>query len=119
MEQRRMAKRMTRRQSRRGFWPIGSTGSQAILTGKGTTIFQGCHFSGWATNGSNAPCIDVQDGAALIQSCDFFKTSKPQLRVGPKAIGATISGCRLQGGERFQSAEEVRSQFQSGLNLTR
>ncbi len=102
-----------------GFWPIASTGSQAILAGKGTTVFQGCHFSGWATNGSNTPCIDVQGGAALIQSCDFFKSSKPQLRVGPKAIGVTISGCRLQGGERFEIADEVRSQFQAGLNLTR
>ena len=66
-----------------------------------------------------SPCIDVQNGAALIQSCDFFKTSKPQLRVGPKAIGVTISGCRLQRGKRFEIAEEVRSQFQAGLNLTR
>jgi hypothetical protein len=102
-----------------GFWPIGKTGSQAILTGRGTTIFQGCHFSGWATDGSKSPCIDVQGGAALIQSCDFFKTGKPQLRVGPKAIGVTISGCRLQGGENFELAEEAKAQVQSGLNLTR
>ena len=102
-----------------GFWPIPKTGSQAILAGKGTTVFQGCHFAGWATDGSDAPCIDVQGGAALIQSCDFFKTGKPQLRVGPRAVGVTISGCRLQGGERFVIADEVRSQVQSGLNLTR
>lgn len=102
-----------------GFWPIGTTGSQAVLLGKGTTIFQGCHFAGWATDKSDAPCIDVQDGAALIQSCDFFNTGKPQLRVGPKAIGVTISGCRLQGGEKFEIAEDAKTRVQSGLNLTR
>ena len=101
-----------------GFWPIASTGSQAILAGTGTTIFQACHFSGWATNGSNASCIDVQAGAALIQSTDFFKTGKPQLRVGPHAAGVTISGCRLQGGEKFEISGEARSRFQAGLNLT-
>jgi hypothetical protein len=61
----------------------------------------------------------VQGGAALIQSCDFFRTGKPQLRVGSKAIGVTISGCRLQGGENFVIADEVRGQVLSGLNLTR
>ena len=35
--------------------------------------------------------IDVQNGAALIQACDFFKEGKPQLRIGPKAVGVTIS----------------------------
>ena len=39
--------------------------------------------------------------------------------MGPKAISVAISGCRLQRGKRFEIAEEVRRQFQSGLNLTR
>ncbi|QEH31971.1 Pectate lyase superfamily protein [Aquisphaera giovannonii] len=101
-----------------GFWPIPKTGSQAVLEGKGTTIFQACHFAGWAADGSDAPCIDVRGGVALIQACDFFKSDKPQLRVGPRAAGATISGCRLQGGERFLIAEPARGRVQSGLNLT-
>jgi hypothetical protein len=41
-----------------------------------------------------------------------------KLRVGPFAAGVSISGCRLQGGERLEIADELRSQFQSGLNLT-
>jgi hypothetical protein len=102
-----------------GFWPIGKTGSQAILAGKGTTTFTGCHFAGWGQDGSNTPCIDVQSGAALIQACEFFNAGKPQLRVGVKAAGATITGCRLQGGERFEIADEVKGQVQAGLNLTR
>jgi hypothetical protein len=102
-----------------GFWPIEKTGSQAILAGNGTTTFVGCHFAGWARDGSQSACIDVQSGAALIQACDFFKESKSQLRVGPKAVGVTISGCRLQGGEHFEIADEVKGQVQAGLNLTR
>ncbi len=102
-----------------GFWPIGKTGSQAILAGKGTTSFVGCHFAGWGRDGSKSPCIDVQGGAALIQACDFFKEGKPQLRVGAKATGVTISGCRLQGGEQFEIADEVKKHVQAGLNLTR
>jgi len=102
-----------------GFWPIDKTGSQAVLAGRGTTIFEACHFAGWAKDGSAAACIDVQSGAALIQACDFFKEGKPQLRVGPKADGVTISGCRLQGGQRFEIANEVKEQVQAGLNLVR
>ena len=102
-----------------GFWPIGKTGSQAVLAGKGTTIFEACHFAGWAKDGSDAPCIDVQSGAALIHACDFFDAGKNQLRVGPKAIGVTISGCRLQGGQRFEIADEVKDQVQVGLNLVK
>jgi hypothetical protein len=102
-----------------GFWPIEKTGSQAILAGQGTTTFVGCHFAGWSRDGSKSPCIDVQSGAALIQACDFFKEGKPQLRVGAKAAGVTISGCRLQGGEQFEIADEVKGHVQAGLNLTR
>ena len=70
-------------------------------------------------NGTNSPCIDVQGGAALIQACDFFDAGKPQLRVDAKAAGVTISGCRLQGGERFEIADEAKRNVQAGLNLTR
>ena len=102
-----------------GFWPIGKTASQAILEGKGTTIFQSCHFAGWANDGSNAPCVDIRSGVALIQACDFANTNKPQLKVGPKAEGVSISGCRLRGGQRFEVADEARQAVQAGLNLTR
>jgi hypothetical protein len=102
-----------------GFWPIEKTGSQAILGGQGTTTFVGCHFAGWGKDGTNAPCIDLQSGAALIQACDFFDAGKPQLRVDAKAAGVTISGCRLQGGERFEISGEVKGHVQAGLNLTR
>jgi len=102
-----------------GFWPIAKTGSQVILQGPGTAIFQACHFAGWANDGSNAPCIDLLAGAALIQACDFANTGKNQLRVGPKTRGATVSSSRLQGGQRLDVAPEVRDQVQSGLNLTR
>jgi hypothetical protein len=102
-----------------GFWPIGKTGSQAILAGQGTTTFVGCHFAGWGRDGSKSPCIDVRGGAALIQASDFFKEGKPQLRVGAKAAGVTISGCRLEGGEQFEIADEAKPHVQAGLNLTR
>jgi hypothetical protein len=102
-----------------GFWPIAKTGSQAVLAGQGTTVFEACHFAGWAKDGSDAPCIDVQGGAALIQGCDFFNAGKNQLRVGPRAVGVTVSGCRLQGGQRFEIADEAKEHVQAGLNLAR
>lgn len=101
-----------------GFWPIGKTGSQAVLDGKGTTVFQGCHFSGWANDGSEAACIDVRGGAALIQACDFMATGQTQLRVGAQAVGVTVTGCRLRGGQRFEIASEAKQRVQSGLNLS-
>jgi hypothetical protein len=97
----------------------GSKETEAVLAGKGTTTFVGCHFAGWGRDGSKSPCIDVQGGAALIQACDFFKERKPQLRVGAKAAGVTVTGCRLQGGEQFEIADEVKGHVQAGLNLTR
>ena len=102
-----------------GFWPIGKTGPQAILEGTGTTVFSSCHFSGWAVDGSNAACIDVRRGTALIQACDFMAAGKPQLRVGPEADGVAITACRLRGGERFDIASEARDRVQSAANLTR
>jgi hypothetical protein len=101
-----------------GFWPIGKTASQALLEGQGSTIFQSCHFSGWGNDGSNAACIDIRGGAALIQACDFANTGKPQLLVGPKVEGVSISGCRLRGGQRFEIANDARETVQAGLNLT-
>jgi hypothetical protein len=101
-----------------GFWPTGQTGSQAVLAGTGTTTFQGCHFAGWANDGSDAACIDVQAGVALITACDFMAAGKTQLRVGAKAVGATVVGCRLRGGERFEVAPEAEQRVKSGLNLT-
>jgi hypothetical protein len=55
----------------------------------------------------------------LIQACDFFNAGKPQLRVGAKVAGVTISGCRLQGGERIEIADEAKGHVQAGLNLTK
>ena len=101
-----------------GFWPVGKTASQAVLEGSGTTVFQGCHFSGWANDGSDAPCIDVRGGAALIQACDFMAPGKTQLRVGANAAGVTVTGCRLRGGQRFEVAKEAKGRVKSGLNLT-
>ena len=43
-----------------------------------------------------SPLILLDEVSSADSVLCFFKTSKPQLRVGPKAIGVTISGCRLQ-----------------------
>lgn len=102
-----------------GFWPIPGTPSQAVLEGNSTSIFEACHFSGWATDKSDAACIDLRRGVALIHACDFADIGKPQLRLGPQADGASVVGCRLRSGERFQIDEQVRDRLQAGLNLIR
>jgi len=102
-----------------GFWPIGKTGSQALIEGPSTVTFQGCHFSGWANDGSDSACIDVRGGVALIQSCEFKGSNKLQLRVGPKVSGVTVIGCRLRGGQRFDIAPEAKETVQAGLNITK
>ena len=101
-----------------GFWPVSETGSQAILQGKGTVIFESCHFSEWGIADENAPCIDVQGGAAIVQGCDFMLEGKTQVRVGSEAAGLAITGCRLRGGQRFSIATEARDRVQAGFNLT-
>lgn len=102
-----------------GFWPVPVTGAQAILEGSGTTTFTGCHFSDWSMEGSDAACIDVRGGTALIQGCDFMAEGKRQLRVGSRADGVAIIGSRLRGGEKFQVAPEAKDRVQSAANLHR
>ena len=101
-----------------GFWSIPVTRSQAILEGKGTVIFESCHFNNWSRDGSGSPCIDVKNGAAIIHGCDFMAKGETQLHVGPEAEGVTITGCRLQGGERFDIAPEAEGRLEAGFNLT-
>ncbi len=100
-----------------GFWPIQKTGSQAILEGQGTVIFSTCHFSGWALDGSQAPCMDIRDGAALIQACEFMEEGKTQIRVGPQADGVSIGTCRFRGGEKIEVAEEAKDRVEKTGNL--
>lgn len=100
-----------------GFWPIKKTGSQAILEGQGTVIFSACHFAGWAQDGSQSPCIDIRDGAALIQACEFIEEGKTQIKVGPGADGVSIGTCRFRGGEKLDVAEEVKTKVVESGNL--
>ena len=45
-------------------------------------------------------------------------TGKTQLRVGAEAVGATVIGCRLRGGENFDVVPEATEHVKSGMNLT-
>lgn len=100
-----------------GFWPIQKTGSQAILEGQGTVIFSACHFAGWAQDGTDSPCIDIREGAALIQACEFIEEGKTQIRVGPDVDGVSIGNCRFRGGEKIEVAGEAVSRVEKTGNL--
>jgi len=102
-----------------GFWPVRTPTSFAVLEGTGTAIFNACHFIAWTVGQKDVPCIDVRAGAALVQGCEFIEQGKTQLRIGPDAIGATITGCRFHGGQKFDIHPDVQDRVKSGFNLTR
>lgn len=100
-----------------GFWTISTTNEQVIVDGMNTVTLNGCHFADWGMEDKTAPCIRIDGGAALINSCDFFDARKTQIAIGEKARAVAVTGCRLRGGERIENRSES-ADVQIGLNVT-
>jgi len=100
-----------------GFWHVPATNEQVIVDGTGTVMLNNCHFAQWGVQDKEAPCIRIDGGTALINSCDFFNPRKPQIRLNENAKGVVVTGCRLRGGEKIENNSK-KADLQVGLNLT-
>jgi len=100
-----------------GFWPIGETGAQAVLRGGCQATFQGCHFVGWDSDGSGAPCIDADCTGLTVTACDFQKEGARQVVLGPNVQSAIITQNRLRGGPQIENGSS--GDVQIGLNTVR
>lgn len=87
-----------------GFWGNNEgefkTGSQMILRGQGTVTLTATHFNDWDWNMENKPCIEVLNGALLMNNCDFrgFQTRPTHIYLGPEVKSASIIGNLFQQG---------------------
>jgi len=97
-----------------GFWPIGSTQSQAVIEGKGTVTFTSCHFAGW---GKDAAAILVKSGSVIVNGCEFMAGDNRQIELGPGTRSAAIFGCRFRGGEKITNNAPATAKVQIGMNV--
>lgn len=101
-----------------GFWPYTGTGSQAMLDGQDTVVFNGCHFAGWDEAKKGAPCIAANHGSLIVNSCDFLQEkAERQIVLGKELRSAVITANRFRGGKKIENHSE--GEVQIGLNLTR
>jgi hypothetical protein len=101
-----------------GFWTYQKTSEQVINDGHGTVTLSACHFSNWAVANREAPCIRINNGAALLQGCDFFNTRKAQIVIDKEAKAVSVTGCRLRGGAKIIDHSD-QAQLELTGNLTR
>jgi hypothetical protein len=98
-----------------GFWGIPTTDSHVVLEGRGHTMFNSCHFNGWAKTTADAPCIHAKRGGLTVTACDFMDQSKAQITIEPEVDAAVILGNRFRGSERVTN--RAREQSQIGMNV--
>ncbi len=98
-----------------GFWGIPTTDSHAILEGRGHTIFNGCHFTGWGQKNAEAPCIHAKRGGLTVTACDFAERSRAQIAIEADVEAALVFGNRFRGEARVANRAGPRAQI--SLNL--
>lgn len=101
-----------------GFWTIPKTNEQVINNGRGTVTFSACHFHDWGVADRDAPCIRINNGAAIIQGCDFMNRRKKQILIDGDAEAVSVTGCRLRGGAKIDIQSDD-AQVEIAGNLTR
>jgi len=101
-----------------GFWAIPKTNEQVINNGRNTVILSACHFYNWGVADRKAPCIRIDNGAALVQGCDFINARKNQILIEGKAKAVSVTGCRLRGGAKIDDQSD-NAQVEIAGNLTR
>jgi len=101
-----------------GFWTIPKTNEQVINNGRNTVTLSACHFYNWGVADRKAPCIRINNGAALVQGCDFINARKKQILIEGKAKAVSVTGCRLRGGAKIDDQSD-NAQVEIAGNLTR
>ncbi|MFO7975019.1 MAG: glycosyl hydrolase family 28-related protein, partial [Candidatus Hydrogenedentota bacterium] len=101
-----------------GFWTIPKTNEQVINNGRGTVTLSACHFHDWGVADRDAPCIRINNGAAIIQGCDFMNRRKKQLLIDGDAEAVSVTGCRLRRGAKIDNRSD-NAQVELAGNLTR
>jgi hypothetical protein len=83
-----------------GFWANRGLDSHAKVEGRGTVLFESCHFSNWDQAGAGAPCIDANSRQVLVNGCEFSSDRKNhvKVRLGPLVQAGIVTSNIMGGG---------------------
>jgi len=83
-----------------GFWANRGLDSHAKLEGRGSVLFESCHFSNWDQAGAGAPCIDANARQVIVNGCEFSSDRKNHLKVrlGPLVQAGIVTSNVMGGG---------------------
>jgi len=98
-----------------GFWPVPETKEQIVKHGPSTLILSACHFAGWDSKGTEAPCVRADGGRLNVNGCEFME-GKKQIALEKGLTAATITGCLLRGKDAV--VDKSGADVQIGLNAT-
>ncbi len=96
-----------------GFWGIQGLDYHGYLEGKGSVLFNACHFSGWDKNLKGYPCIYANNRDIFVNSCEFLNSevNYPLIYLGPYVRNAIITF------NISQSKFEVKNESFSGAEV--
>lgn len=101
-----------------GFWALRGLDSHAKLEGRGTVIFDSCHFSNWDQGRTGAPCINANNRRVIVTACDFDTTREGHVKVslGPQVRSAVITSNSMPRGVLIDNKAPKYADIQIALN---
>lgn len=101
-----------------GFWANRGLKCHAKLAGRGTVIFESCHFSNWDQQREEAACIEANNARLIVNGCDFQSTRDKHWKVtlGPRVRSAIVSSNLMGGGVLIRNNAPEDADIQIGLN---
>lgn len=101
-----------------GFWATSDLREHALIEGRGTVMFEGCHFNDWDRNNEGAYCIDANNRALLVTGCDFptNRDDHQLIRLGPRIRSAVITSNLMPGGILIDNDAPENADVQIALN---
>jgi len=103
-----------------GFWAVRGLERHARLQGRGTVIFNSCHFSNWDQKHTGAPCIYADNSQLIVTSCDFNtdRSDRCKVGLGPRVRAAVISSNLMGHGVLVDNRAPQSADVQIGLNAS-
>ena len=101
-----------------GFWATSELASHAVTEGRGTVLFEGCHFNDWDRARKGAPCIDANNRRLLVTGCDFptNRENHQIIALGPRVRSAVITSNLMPGGVNIINHAPKSADLQIALN---
>jgi len=105
-----------------GFWAVQEQAEHARIQGRGTVMFNSCHFSHWDRVQQGAACLDIDSAHAIITASEFEspRDGMTAVRIGPNVESAVVVGNRIGRGAAIDTDDAAEdADLQIGLNTSR